>query len=218
VPRKLFTICFVLCAFVPLAAVIYVRFQLDSSLPIQPEPGHGRTYAVWPNHSRRFATREEVERLNRFDMAAFVGGIVAIVGAGMLTRAGSSPNVSLRHLELEGSAEEIRNALTLRGLGDFARFLLAPLRPHWRELLPMWLAITYFAVMVNFGRPLFGDTLTFGLLIPVPIFWAFVRATRPFVRSAISLIQAMVWIVLMPFVVAVMFSPLIRLVLGRSSP
>ena len=215
-PRRLFTVCFLLFAFVPLIAVTRVRFQLDSRLPIQPDPGHGRIYAVWPNHSRRFATREEVEHLNRYDIGSFLGAIVAIIGAGMLARAGSSSTVSLRHLELAGSAEEIRNALSLRGLGGFARFLLAPLRPHWRELLPMWLVPTYFGVIVNFGRPLFGDILTFGIMIPVPIFWAFIRATRPYVRGAIALPQVIVWIVLMPFVVLVMLSPLIRLFLGRS--
>ena len=212
-PRKLFALC-ILPFMVPFVYLFYLSFEYESRLPAQPDPVAGRVHVRYFYGSRRFATQEELRYYRRVGSAAQLGILVAMVGVGILNRAGSSPTVSLRDVALSGTVEEIRGALSPRRLGIFVRSLFYPVRPHWRELLPFWLAPSYFAFMSNLGSPVFGDTLTMGILVPVPIFWAFVRAGRLYARGTISLPQTIIWVVLMPFLVLLVLAPLLRVALA----
>jgi hypothetical protein len=85
---------------------------------------------------------------------------------------------------------------------------------HWRELLPLWLVPSYFAFMGNLGSRVFGELLTMGILVPVPIFWAFIRAGRLYARGTISVPHVIVWVLLMPFFVLLLLAPLLRAALA----
>jgi len=218
VPRKLFALCALLVGVVPFLYSIYVSFEYDSQLPGQPDAVAGRVYAVYPNHSRRFATEGEVEHLNRITTGALVGILLAMVGAATLSQAGSGPTVSLRHLPLSGADFlELPRALSPRRLGTFLRSLWDSAWSHWKQLFPFWLAPTYFVFMSNVGSRWFGHVLTVGLVVPLPIFWAFIRAGRLYARGTISFPEAMFWIILVPFLVLLALAPVLRVALGSSA-
>jgi hypothetical protein len=218
VPRKLFAFLVLLLGAVPFAYCVYVSFQLDSRLPAQPDPVAGRVYALYPNHSRRFATQGEVDRFHGITTAAFLGSLVTMVGMGILSRAGSAPTVALRRVALSGADfQEIHRALSPRRLATSVRSLFDPVRSHWRELVPFWLVPSYFAFMSNLGSRLFGEILTMGILVPVPIFWAFIRAGRLYARGTISVPHVIVWVLLVPFLVLLLLAHLLRLALASRS-
>jgi len=114
---------------------------------------------------------------------------------------------------LKADLKELPHALTPMRLAIFARALWGAVGSHWRELVPVWFAPAYFLLMWKLGSPLFGRVLTGSVLVPLPTFWAFLRAGRLFARGEISFAQCLVWIILMPLIVLVLLRPLLKLVL-----
>jgi hypothetical protein len=215
VPRKLFTFCVLLVGFLPFVYSIYVSFRYDSHLPGEPDAATGRIYAVYPNHRLRFATKQEQDKLGRVTGGAFVGILLVMTGAAMLSQAGSSARVSFRHFPVSiADLREFPRALSPRRLTIFVRALWATARAHWRELFPFWLAPAYFLLMSHVGSRLFGQALTISVLVSLPIFWAFIRAGRLYAQGTISFPQAVVWIIVMPFLVLFALMPLLTLALG----
>jgi len=140
-------------------------------------------------------------------LSAFASILIAAVSAAMLSD--DPPTVA----GLKADLKEFPRALSPMRLGIFARALWDAAGSHWRELLPFWLAPTYFVLMWNLGTPLFGRVLTGTVLVPFPMFWAFIRAGRLFARGDLSFAQTLVWVILMPLLVLVLLVPLLKNVL-----
>jgi len=140
--------------------------------------------------------------------SAFASLLLVAVSAAMLSD--YPPTVA----NLKADLKELPHALTPMRLAIFARALWGAVGSHWRELVPFWFAPTYFLLMWKLGSPLFGRVLTGSVLVPLPTFWAFLRASRLFAHGEISFAQCLAWIILMPFLVLVLLMPLLKPVLA----
>jgi len=119
--------------------------------------------------------------------------------------------------DLTADLKDLPHAFTPMHFGIFARALWEAAGSHWRDLVPFWFAPTYCLLMWNLGSPIFGRVLTGSLLVPFPVFWAFIRATRPFSRGDLSFAETLVWVILMPFLMLLSLMPLLKPILARGS-
>ncbi len=119
--------------------------------------------------------------------------------------------------DLKADLKDLPHAFTPMRLGIFARALWDAAGSHWRDLVPFWFAPTYCLLMWNLGSPIFGRVLTGSLLVPFPVFWAFIRAARPFSRGDLSFAETLVWVILMPFLMLLSLMPLLKPILARGS-
>ena len=115
--------------------------------------------------------------------------------------------------DLKADLKDLPPAFTPMRLGIFARALWEAAGSHWRDLVPFWFAPPYCLLMWNLGSPIFGRVLTGSLLVPFPLFWAFIRAARLFSRGDLSFAETLVWVILMPLLVLVLLVPLLKNVL-----
>jgi hypothetical protein len=135
--------------------------------------------------------------------SALVSFPLVAVSSAMLSD--SPPTVA----ELKADLKELPHAFTPLRLGIFARALWEAAGSHWRDLVPFWFAPTYCLFMWNLGSPIFGRVVTGSLLVPFPVFWAFIRSVRLFSRGDLTYSQALVWVMLMPLLVLFSLMPLL---------